>query len=197
MNETHRRRLLLVDDDRLILATLAQGLRLAGYDIETADSGGAALERVAAATFDLAVMDIRMPGMSGVETARRFVEVGGPPCLFLSAYSDIEQVREAVNEGALGYVVKPVEVSHLIPALETALARARDIAALSRAREQLERALAGGRHTSIAIGILMERRRLAEASAFAALRDAARAERRKVDDHAGELVAALERLNRD
>lgn len=197
MSDSPRCRLLLVDDDRLILATLAQGLRLAGYDVVTADSGRAALERATKAKFDLAVLDIRMPGMSGPEIARRFAETGGPPCLFLSAYSDIEQVREAVNEGAMGYVIKPVEVSHLIPALETALARARDLDVLGQTRVQLERALAGGRQTSIAVGILMERRRLAEASAFAALRDAARAERRKVDDHAGELVAALERLNRD
>lgn len=189
-------RLLLVDDDRLILATLARDLRDLGYQTETADSGEAALERAAATDFDLAVMDMRMPGMNGIEAARRLREAKGVPCLFLSAYSDLAQVRQAVEEGGLGYVVKPVDAPRLFPAIETALARARDLVALTQARAQLERALTGGRHTNIAIGILMERRRLAEAAAFDALRAAARDERRKLEEYAGDLVATLERLNR-
>jgi len=188
-------RLLLVDDDRLILATLARSLRDAGYETETANSGEAALDRAAVARFALAVMDMRMPGLSGVETARRLQDEHGVPALFLSAYGDRESVQEAVAGGTLGYLVKPVNASQLMPAIEAALARARDLAALVEIKTQLDRALTRGRNISIAIGILMERRRLTAAAAFEALRAAARAERRKLEELASDLVSTLERLN--
>lgn len=187
--------LLLVDDDRLILATLARNLHDAGYEAETADSGEAALERAAAARYSLAVVDMRMPGLSGIETAQRLLAEHGVPALFLSAYGERDLVQQAVEVGALGYVLKPVDAPRLVPAIEAALARARDLGALLEAKSQLERALAGGRQTSIAVGILMERHRLAEAAAFEALRAGARAARRKLEDHAGDLVMALERVN--
>lgn len=188
-------RLLLVDDDRLILATLARSLRDAGYETETANSGEAALDRAAATRFALAVMDMRMPGLSGVETARRLQVEHGVPALFLSAYGDRESVHEAVAGGTLGYLVKPVNASQLIPAIEAALARARDLAALVEIKTQLDRALTGGRNINIAIGILMERRRLSVAAAFEALRATARAERRRLEERASDLVSTLERLN--
>ena len=189
-------RLLLVDDDRLILATLARSLRDAGYEIDIANSGASALQHATAIHFNLAVLDMRMPGLSGIEIARRLRAEYDIPALFLSAYSDRESVLQAVAGGSLGYVVKPVGAPQLIPAIEAALARARDFAALTAIKGQLEHALTGRRHTSIAIGILMERRGLTEAAAFDALRAAARAERRKLEQRAGDVVMALEQLNR-
>lgn len=188
-------RLLLADDDRLVLATLARGLRSTGYEVETADSGEAALDRAQGAQFDLAILDIRMPGLSGIETARLLRERHGIPALFLSAYGERELVEQAVADGGLAYVVKPVDAGQLMPAVEAALARARDIKALTDTKAQLERALAGGRYTSLATGILMERRKLTEQAAFDLLRAGARAGRRKLEDLSRELVEAEERLN--
>lgn len=188
-------RLLLVDDDRVILATLARNLRDAGYEAEIADCGEAALELAAAVHFNLAVLDMRMPGLSGVETAQRLRDEHRIPALFLSAYGERELVQQAVAGGGLGYVLKPVDAPQLVPAIEAALARGRDLAALLETKSQLEQALAGGRHTNVAIGILMERHRFGEAVAFEALREGARAARRKLEDHAGDLVIALERVN--
>lgn len=188
-------RLLFVDDDRLVLATVAKGLRDAGYELGTADTGEAALALAAERPFDLAILDIRMPGISGTETARRLRAEHGVPALFLSAYGERELVEQAANEGALGYVVKPVDVAQLVPAIEAALARARDLRSLAEAQSQLEQALAGGRQTSIAIGILMERRGLSEQAAFEGLRASARKRRRKLEDVCRELVEAVERLN--
>jgi response regulator NasT len=190
-------RLLLVDDDRLILATLGKNLREAGYEVELADSGAAALELAVRSPFHLAILDMRMPGLSGTETAMALRDRHGIPALFLSAYGEVEQVRQAVAEGGLGYVVKPADAPQLIPAIEAALARARDLNSLFQAKAQLERALAGGRQTSIAIGILMERRGLSEPKAFAALRAAARRRQIKLDEHCAGLVAALELVNGD
>ncbi len=187
--------LLLVDDDRLVLATLSKGLRDAGYELSAADSGEAALELAVKQPCDLAVLDIRMSGLSGIETAQHLREAHGVPTLFLSAYGERELVAQAAAGGGLGYVVKPVDVVQLIPAIEAALARARDLKALTEARAQLELALAGGRQTSIAIGILMERRGLSAEAAFDALRASARKNRRKLEDVCCEIVDSVERLN--
>ena len=187
--------LLLADDDRLVLATLAKGLRDAGYEVEAVDSGERAIACAAAGSFDLAVLDVRMPGLPGQETARRLREGHNLPALFLSAYGEREVVKQAVAVGALGYVVKPVDAPQLVPAIEAALARARDLKALLDTKAQLECALASGRYASMAVGILMERRGLGEQTAFEVLRTRARASRRKLEDLSRELVDAEDQLN--
>lgn len=189
-------RLLLVDDDRLILATLGQGLRTAGYAVTAVDTAREALAAAERATFDLALLDIRMPGMSGIEAAHQLRDRHGIDSLFLTAYGDEATVAQAVKGGALGYLVKPVDLHQLVPAVEAALARARDLKALQGVRLQLEHALAGGRFVSVAIGLLMERQRLGHDAAFQLLRNDARKNSRRVEDLAQELVAAAETLNR-
>jgi response regulator NasT len=178
-----------------VLATLAKGLIDSGYDVLTADSGEVALAMAMRQPFDLAILDIRMPGLSGIETARRLRTGYDVPALFLSAYGEPELVEQAASEGGLGYVVKPVDVPQLVPAIEAALARARDLKLLAKGHSQLEQALDSGRQTSIAIGILMERRGLTEQSAFEMLRATARKRRRKLEEVSRELVEAMERLN--
>jgi len=187
--------ILVVDDDRLVVATLARGLRGEGYVVFEASSGSAALKLAAENTFDLAILDIRMPEMSGTELAQRLMSEHGLPALFLSAYSDREMVESAIARGGLGYLVKPVDVPNLIPALQTALARGRDINALLEAKSQLEQALSAGRETSTAMGILMERFRMSRTGAFEELRRCARSQGRKIDKVAQELVEAAETLN--
>lgn len=191
----HDIRLLLVDDDRLVLATLARNLRSAGYGVDAASSGEEALRVARSARFDLAVLDMRMPGLSGIDTAQRLYAEQSIPAMFLSAYGDRESVHHAVHGGALGYVMKPVDAAQLVPAIEAALARARDLVALIETKNQLERALAGGRHTNMAIGILMERKRITEAAAFDILRTEARRTRSKLEQHASALVLALNHRN--
>jgi len=104
-------------------------------------------------------------------------------------------VEEAIDEGGLGYVVKPVDVLQLVPAIEAALARARDLQALGKAKDRLEEALKGGRDTTTAIGILMERRGLGRQDAFELLRMHARAQRRRLELLARDIVDAAETLN--
>jgi len=189
-------RLLLADDDRLILATLGQGLRTAGYAVTAVDSAQEALASAEQARFDLALLDIRMPGMSGIEAANQLRDRHGIDSLFLTAYGDEATVAQAVQGGALGYLVKPVDLHQLVPAVQAALARARDLKALQNVRIQLEHALAGGRLVSVAIGLLMERQRLGRDAAFQLLRNDARKQSRRIEDLAQELVAAAETLNR-
>ena len=188
--------ILIVDDDRLVLSTLGKGLREAGYKVTEAADGPTALELVASDKPDLAVLDVRMPGMSGIELAAQLTTDYQLPFIFLSAYGGSHIIEHANSLGALGYLVKPLDVPQIIPAIEAALARAAQIEALKSKGEQLTQALETGRETSIAIGILMERRGLDREQAFDALRSSARAQRRRIHDVAGEIVDALEALNK-
>jgi len=191
----HSARLVLVDDDRLILATLASGLRNVGYEVSEGASGKDALRLCAEVKPDLAILDIRMPDLSGIEIARRLRAETSTPFIFLSAYNDTETVEQAIEEGALGYLVKPVYVSQMVPAIEAALVRAAEIKTLKETEAHLNIALASGRETSIAIGMLMERFRLTADEAFESLRGFARGERRKVKDVAADIISAADIIN--
>lgn len=186
---------LLVDDDRLVLSTLGIGLRRAGYDVREASTGDAALAMVRETRFDIAILDICMPDMSGTELAGLLLTDHNLPAMFLSAYSTEDVVEDAVAKGGLGYVVKPVDVPQLVPALESALARARDLQALMKHKAQLEQALGSGRDTSTAVGILMERRGLTRQTAFELLRAHARGRGLRIEALAHELVEAADALN--
>ncbi|HXF67852.1 MAG TPA: response regulator [Burkholderiales bacterium] len=190
-----RAHLLVVDDDRLVLATLARGLREAGYDVSAAASGPDALAAVARSAPDLALLDVRMPGMDGVELGRLLREGAGVPFLYLSAYGQAEVVQQAVEHGALGYLVKPLDVAQIVPSIEAALARAREIRGLREKHSQLSTALAGSREVSMVVGLLMVRECLDRGEAFELLRSHARAQRRALAEVARELLESAEKLN--
>jgi response regulator NasT len=207
-----RRLILLVDDDTLLLDYLATVLRQAGYDTVGVASAAEALQRIAErgaaaaepghqepahqeTNFALALLDITMPGMSGLDLARRLKDHTEVPFMFLSSVDDAETARQAASHGALGFVVKPVDASRLLPAFEAALARADEIRQLRRTEANLNAALAAGRETSLAVGLLMARYQTDRNTAFEVLRDHARSSRRKVNEVAEQIVAAEELLN--
>ena len=192
---TEQKRILLVDDDQKVVTSLADGLRQSGYDVETAHSGDAALELARTTEFDLALLDMRMPGMSGLELAKALSETVQLPFLFMSAHGEADMVRDAAQFGALGYLLKPVTASQAIGALESALARALELRQLRYKEAHLNTALASGREINIAIGIIVERNRVDRQSAFDMLRIHARSQRRKMSDVAEEIVKAAETLN--
>jgi len=149
--------LLLVDDDRLILATLAAGLRHMGYQVAVADSVDAAQMLLDGGLCpDLAIVDVHLPGRDGLSLA-------------------LHQIR---------------------PAIETALQRAGELDALRRTRAQLQEALDADREINVATGIAMVQYRMARRPAFELLRNAARAQQRKLAVVAQELVRACESLHR-
>ncbi|MES2935259.1 MAG: diguanylate cyclase [Pseudomonadota bacterium] len=129
--------ILTVDDDRVTLCILAIGMRNAGYDVIQADSAEEAMHLIATVTPDLALLDISMPGMSGIELARHLRENTTIPFMFLSSLTDLDTVRQATLNGAIGYLVKPIEVTQIIPATEASLARARELAQLRDKRIQM------------------------------------------------------------
>lgn len=188
-------KVLLVDDDRLVLFTLADGLSQAGYAVQACVSAEEALRVIAVALPDMAVLDVRMPGQSGIELARHLREAAEVPFIFLSAYSESDLVKQAAEHGALGYVVKPADIPQLVPAIEAALARASELRGLRATGEQLQVALNESREVSMAVGLIMERRRLDRQAAFELLRSSARSQRRRIGEVAQEILAAAELLN--
>jgi AmiR/NasT family two-component response regulator len=188
-------RILVVDDDRLVLSTLTMGLEKDGFATLRAASGEEAVQICQQQRPDLILMDIRMPGISGLEAVQRIHASVDVPVIFLSAYDDVEIVEQAIGQGGMGYLVKPVEVHQLVPEIRAALARATDLSQLKTTEAQLSGALAAERHISIAIGILMERRKLSGAEAYELLRVQARPNRRKLAEVAKEIVDSTEALN--
>lgn len=188
--------ILLVDDDRLVLSTLSMGLTRAGYRVVTAESADDAEAFLASGERpDLAILDVRMPGTSGLALAERLRSLDHIPFMLLTAYSDQETVDRATASGALAYLVKPVDTPQLVPAIKAALARARDIHGLEATERQLQQALNSEREISIAIGITMVQYRLDRKAAFELLRKTARSQGRKLAVLAVEIISASETLN--
>lgn len=180
--------ILLVEDDRLVLYTLARGLRDAGYHVLEADSAEAAMQICAETCPDLALLDMRLPDMSGMEFARWLKATLAVPFLFLSAYSDTETVNVAAEMGALGYLVKPLDVPQVLPAIPTALQRAKEIKQLIQSELDLSMALKTSRKVSMAIGILMQRCGFGADQTFNALRAYSRSNRIRLVDLADQVV---------
>ena len=185
-------KLLIADDDRLVLATVAEGLRRAGHTVLEAANGEEAIRLACEQQPDLAILDMRMPGRDGLDVAHWLREHTSVPFLFLSAYGDAEVVDAAVQSGALGYLVKPLDVQQILPSIDAAMMRGRELNALLEEEAQLSAALRLSRQTSMAVGILMARHNLNERDAFDRLRAQARSQRRKIGDLASELVQAAE-----
>jgi DNA-binding response OmpR family regulator len=109
-------RILVVDDDARVARTLVDVLSHQGHDVDRAESGEDALEQLAEAGFDLVLLDARLPGISGFETCARIRERYGAalPVLMLTGDPDPELVREGYEAGADDFLLKPVEISHLV-----------------------------------------------------------------------------------
>jgi len=189
------RRILLVDDDGITLDLLSHIFHHAGYATVKTGSGEAALSSIAEKEPDLALLDVCMPGMSGLDLAKHLQTSTSVPFMFLTSNKDIKLVRQATEYGALGYLVKPFEHAQIVPAVEAALARADEIRQLRRTETNLTAALAAGRETSMAVGLLMAKFQTDRNTAFEVLRDYARTNRSKLNEVAQELLMAEEKLS--
>ncbi|MFZ6673142.1 ANTAR domain-containing response regulator [Undibacterium sp. Xuan67W] len=187
--------ILIVDDDQVTLMLLSQILENSGYGITQARCGEDALNIVMMSEPDLALLDVNMPGMSGLDLAKRLQIETDVPFMFLSASTDHDIIKQGISYGAVGYLVKPVDTVNLIPTLEASLARASEIKQLRKSELSLTSALASGRETSMAVGVLMAKFQTDRHAAFDALRAHARANRKTISDVANELLLAEETIN--
>lgn len=209
---THKGKILVVDDDRLVLATLTHGLAQAGYEVIDADNGDDAILLAREHKPELALLDIRMEGKTGFDVAAYLREYCQIPFMFLSAFSDEATVNQVKALGALTYLVKPLDIQQIVPAVEAAFAnRAKAsaatppqaIAAPRTAAPDVTPASAPGvavtatsdplaQPLALAVGIVMHRHSLNRQQAFDKLRQQARQEGATVDTLAERLLNAQE-----
>lgn len=131
-------KILVVDDDRLVLATLTHGLSQAGFEVIDADNGDDAILLAREHRPELALLDIRMEGKSGFDVAAYLREYLQTPFMFLSAFADEGTIKQVKELGALTYLVKPLDIQQIVPAVEAAFAnrpkaKATEAAALTNA----------------------------------------------------------------
>jgi response regulator NasT len=166
-------RILVAEDETIIRMDLRSLLESAGFDVcAEARDGVEAVELARTEQPDLAILDVRMPRLDGIEAARRILQERPIPVVMLTAYGQEELVSRAVEAGVFGYLVKPFRESDLLPAIRTAQARHAELAALREEAESLAEALAARKAIERAKGLLMAKEGLSEEDAFARLRKA-------------------------
>jgi AmiR/NasT family two-component response regulator len=140
---------------------------------------------------DLAIMDVKMPKLDGIDAARRILDERPIPIVMLTAYGQDELVSRAIEAGVFGYLVKPFREADLLPAIQTARARHEELAALREEAESLSDALAARKTIERAKGLLMDKEGLSEQEAFARLRKASMASGRPLKVVAEAVVATF------
>jgi len=191
-------KILVVDDDRLVLATVTHGLAQAGYEVIDADNGDDAILLAREHRPQLALLDIRMEGKSGFDVAETLRDAYRIPFIFLSAFSD-EPTRTKVAElGALAYLIKPLEVGQIVPSVEAAFARLRGAAPgpspAAVPTPSMADALADP--VPLALGVLMHRHSLPRAEAWRRLQRLADEQKVPLVQQAERLLGAVEELAR-
>ncbi len=191
-----RAHLLLVDDDRLVLSTLCRELQHDGYAVTSAESIQDALTLLKGGLRpDMAILDVNINNSNGLELAQCLQQAFDRlPFIMLSAYSDTDTVQKAADAGALGYLVKPINASQLVPTIEAALQRAREIRALNDSATQLQNTLQSDRLVDVGVGITMAQHRLGRQAALEVLRQSARTQRRKLTNLVHDLIYAIEAI---
>ena len=166
-------RILIAEDETIIRLDLRDLLVRSGFEVVAeARDGEEAVALARSEAPDLAILDVKMPRLDGIDAARRILDERAIPIVMLTAYGQEELVARAVEAGVFGYLVKPFRESDLLPAIHTARARHEELAALREEAESLAEALAARKAIERAKGLLMAKEGLTEEEAFARLRKA-------------------------
>ena len=166
-------RVLIAEDETIIRLDLRTLLERAGFEVcAEARDGEEAVELARETQPEVAVLDVKMPRLDGIEAARRILDERPIPIVMLTAYGQEELVSRAVEAGVFGYLVKPFREQDLLPAIQTARARHEELAALRKEAESLSAALAARKVIERAKGLLMKKESLSEEEAVARLRKA-------------------------
>jgi response regulator NasT len=201
-------KILVVDDDRLVLATVTHGLSQAGFEVIDADNGDDAILLAREHRPDLALLDIRMEGKSGFDVADYLRESLGTPFMFLSAFADSATVARVRELGAVAYLVKPLDIAQIVPTVEAAVANVRKhgdgalpVATGPKAPTPVRPAAPAeadplASPVPLAVGVLMHRYSLPRAEALERLRRLAQSDGRPLAVQAAALLDAVELLSR-
>jgi len=182
-------RVVIAEDEAIIRMDLRETLEEEGYEVvgETG-RGDEAVELVRELCPDLAILDIKMPGMDGIEAAR--IIAGEKICgiLILTAFSQREVIEQARDVGALAFLVKPFQKSDLVPAIEVAIGRFGELRNLSGEIDALGEQLETRKLIDRAKGLLMDRHAMSEQEAFTYIQREAMRNRRKMRDVSTDLL---------
>jgi response regulator NasT len=185
-------RILVAEDETIIRLDLRGLLERAGYEVVAeARDGEEAVALAREHAPDLALMDVKMPRLDGIEAARRILEERPIPIVMLTAFDQQELVERAAEAGVYGYLVKPFREQDVVPAIELARARHDELAAVREDADSLAQALADRKVIERAKGLLMEREQLSEADAFARLRKASQVSGRPLRVIADAVIATF------
>jgi two-component system, response regulator PdtaR len=171
-------RVVIAEDEAIIRLDLKEILEEEGYEVvgETG-RGDEAVELVRRHHPDLAILDIKMPGMDGLTAAKAISGERLAAVLILTAFSQRDLIDQARDAGALAYMVKPFQKSELLPAIEIALGRCQEMKALAQEVKSLEEQLETRRLVERAKGLLMDEREMKEVDAFNWIQKSAMRER--------------------
>jgi DNA-binding NtrC family response regulator len=114
-------RLLIVDDERDFLSALAERLKLRGFQVVTAESGAGALKRVGENDFHVLVLDVKMPGIDGLELMGQ-IKAKHPdlPVILLTGHGSVADAERGMEEGAFDYLMKPIDIEELVEKISSA-----------------------------------------------------------------------------
>ena len=182
-------KVLIAEDEAIIRLDLKEMLEEEGIEVVgEASDGEAAIRLARERSPDLVIMDIKMPGMDGLAAAERITEEGLGAVLILTAFSQRDLVQRAADAGAMGYLVKPFQKSDLMPAIDVALARHAELAAVRSEAATLTDQLETRKFVDRAKGKLMQQQSLTEPDAFRQIQKRAMDERRSMKEIAREIV---------
>ena len=182
-------RVVVAEDESIIRLDLVETLREEGYDV-VADTGRGddAVGLVAEHRPDVAILDVKMPGLDGIEAARRIAPQRGTAVVILTAFSQRHLIEEAREAGAMTYLVKPYRRDALVPAVELALARFREMEALEGQVGDLEGRLEVRKLLDRAKGRLIDGHGMSEQDAYAFIQRTAMSQRRTMQEVAGDVL---------
>ena len=165
-------RILVAEDETLIRMDLVEMLIEAGYDVVSqASNGEEAIALAKEFTPDLAILDVKMPVLDGISAAETIISIA--PVLMLTAFSQKELVDRARDAGVMAYVVKPFSINDLVPAMEIAMSRHKQMTSLASEVADLHERLETRKLIDRAKGILMAALNLSEPEAFSWIQRAA------------------------
>jgi response regulator NasT len=171
-------RVVIAEDEALIRLDLRESLIDAGYEVvgEAAD-GAEAVALVRQSKADVVILDIMMPGVDGLTAAREIMSDRLSAVVILTAYSQRDLIEQARDAGAMAYLVKPFQPQELVPAIELAVARFRELEVLAKEAESLSERLETRKIVDRAKGKLMDEHAISEQDSFRFLQQTAMSRR--------------------
>jgi len=184
-------RVVIADDESIRLMSLKTQLESLGLQVVgEATTGKQAVDLVLRLRPDLAILDIKMPEMDGLEAAKVIANEYPIPVIVLTAYSEQSLAERAIEAGVFAYLMKPVSEEDLLPTLLLARSRFREFQDLRKGISDLKEALETRKLVERAKGILMERRNLTEAEAFRRMQIQSQNENKKLAEIAQAIIMA-------